>query len=749
MKIIKDIKKFVVQSSDSIQYSLEKINKNHQRLIYCISETGELEGVVTDGDFRRWVTKSHNVDLNIEVSNLMNRNFISIKSDSISVLKEILNEKIISVPILDEYNRISSIALKDDNTVNIEGFEISQNSESFLIAEIGNNHNGSFELAKKLIDEAYSAGANCVKFQLRDLNYLYGKEFLEDSHDLGTEYTLDLLKRYQLSDDDMFRSFDYARSKKLIPLCTPWDEISLEKLERYGLSAYKISSADLTNHPLIEAVLVTGRPIIISTGMSKESEIVKTFSILNQNLASYIPLHCNSTYPVPLSDINLKYMNRIKELSNTCVGYSGHERGFEVCLAAIAMGAKVIEKHFSLDRKMEGNDHKVSLLPNEFKLMVSQIRNIEQAMGVDNKKIISQGEKLNREVLSKSIFAKEHIKINEEIKAENLMIRSPGNGLQPSMLKNIIGKKAIREINAGDVFFESDLKGKNISARNYSFPLKFGIPVRYHDFSSLYRLSNIDFVEIHLSYRDLDLNPKNFLQKNKLGYIVHSPELFANDHIMDLASLDENYRNRSIDELKRVIDISLELKKYFISDKKTRIIINAGGATNSGFISIDKKKKMYETIANSLTKVDTSEVFILPQTMPPYPWHFGGQSFHNLFVNPLEIKEFCEVYKYNVCFDSSHSMLACNEYKWSISQFVRDIHEYISHIHLADAKGNKDEGLQIGEGNIDFKVLNELIKNLCPKSTFIPEIWQGHKNSGEGFWEALDLLENTFRNLNS
>ena len=177
MKIIKDIKKFVVQSSDSIQYSLEKINKNHHRLIYCISETGELEGVVTDGDFRRWVTKSHNVDLNIEVSNLMNRNFISIKSDSISVLREILNEKIISVPILDEYNRISSIALKDDNTVNIEGFEISQNSESFLIAEIGNNHNGSFELAKKLIDEAYSAGANCVKFQLRDLNFLYGKEF--------------------------------------------------------------------------------------------------------------------------------------------------------------------------------------------------------------------------------------------------------------------------------------------------------------------------------------------------------------------------------------------------------------------------------------------------------------------------------------------------------------------------------------------------------------------------------------------
>ena len=207
-------------------------------------------------------------------------------------------------------------------------------------------------------------------------------------------------------------------------------------LEDYGMQAYKLASADLTNHELLDAIARTGKPLICSTGMSSESEISAAVRKLKQLDAKYVLLHCNSTYPAPFKDIHLNYLDRLSQIGNCLVGYSGHERGIAVAIAAVAKGAKVIEKHFTLDRTMEGNDHRVSLLPAEFKEMEQGIREVEQALGSNAQRRVTQGEMMNREILAKSLIIDCDLAKGEIIREDMIKVKSPGKGLQPYKLKN-------------------------------------------------------------------------------------------------------------------------------------------------------------------------------------------------------------------------------------------------------------------------------------------------------------------------
>ena len=193
------------------------------------------------------------------------------------------------------------------------------------------------------------------------------------------------------------------------------------------------------------------------------------------------------------------------------VGYSGHERGTSVPVAAVTLGAKIIEKHFTIDQAMEGNDHKISLLPDDFKRMVSEIRVVEESMGSSHTRELSQGEMLNRETLAKSIIASQSIKSGDIITRDMLEVKSPGQGLQPMYMDDLLGRAAKRSLKAGDYFYESDLSDKIIEPREvFAFNRPFGIPVRYHDYNELSKKSNYDFVEFHLSYQDLDLDSSDF-----------------------------------------------------------------------------------------------------------------------------------------------------------------------------------------------------------------------------------------------
>ena len=234
------------------------------------------------------------------------------------------------------------------------------------------------------------------------------------------------------------------------------------------------------------------------------------------------------------------------------------------------------------------------------------------------------------------------------------------------------------------------------------------------------------------------------MQKYNLGYTVHAPELFFGDHILDLCSNDENYRQHSIKELQRVVDLTRKLNRFFPSEKVPMIIANVGGSSQDSFFNKKEKHKSYENLLHSLDSIDSKGVEIIPQTMPPFPWHFGGQRFHNLFVSPDEILSFCNENKYRVCLDISHSFLACNHHGWSFRNFIEKVGPLTAHLHISDSRGVDDEGLQIGKGDIDFPALAEWMLQFVPNIGFIPEIWQGHKNNGEGFWIALERLEKSF-----
>jgi sialic acid synthase SpsE/sugar phosphate isomerase/epimerase len=748
MIIEKQITKFIIFSEDNLVSGLNKISENKQGIIFCVSRHGILEGVLTDGDLRRWLVETDNIDLMISVSEICNKQFAYAKhSDTLEKIGARFSEEIQIIPLVDEQLRLVAIAMKEKQTVSIGGVEIHPDSQVFMIAEIGINHNGSIELAKKMINATVEAGADCAKFQMRSLENLYSNDGNpnDDREDLGSQYVLDLLSRFQLTTKQMFELFDYCKKQGVVPLCTPWDIQSLELLEDYGMEAYKVASADLTNHELILAMAKTGKPIICSTGMSTETEIKETVRLLQNQGSPYILLHCNSTYPAPFKDINLNYMKRLREIGNCLVGYSGHERGYHVPVAAVAKGAKVIEKHFTLDKTMEGNDHKVSLLPEEFKMMVENIRDVEQSLGENTERSITQGELMNRETLSKSLIINQDIEKGTTILEKMIYIKSPGKGLQPNRKKDLVGMTAKRSMVAGNFFFPADLSEYQVQARPYRFKRPWGIPVRFHDFKTLMTKSNPDFIEFHLSYKDMELNIANYFeQKYDMDLVVHSPDLFQGDHLLNLCALDEGYRQRSISELQRVVDLTRSIKHFFKKASTPLIVVSVGGFTKDAPASQEEKEHWYKLVAESLSQVDVEGVELIPQTLPPFPWYFGGQLYLNLFVQAKDTVEFCETYNYRVCLDVSHSKLACTHFKISFSDYVGLVGPHSAHLHIVDAKGVDGEGVQIGEGEIDFPVLAGLFEQTAPKASFIPEIWQGHKNEGEGFWVALERLEKWF-----
>mgnify|MGYP001478367424 CR=1 FL=1 len=623
----------------------------------------------------------------------------------------------------------------------IVNFEVGKSSV-FVIAEIGNNHNGCIKRALKLIDAAIESGADCVKFQMRDMASVYRKKSLQKhGEDLGTEYVLDLLERFQLSTDEHKEVADYCASKNILYMCTPWDVSSVDILEKFKVPAYKVASADLTNLPLIDYLLSTKKPLILSTGMSSEIEIQVTVDFLNKRQADYILLHCNSTYPAPFRDINLNWIKRLQEI-HPLVGYSGHERGTAVTLAAVGLGALVVERHFTFDRNLEGPDHAASLEPAEFESLVRGIREIEDALGDGLERIVSQGEMINRENLAKSLVARSNLAKGTLIESHHLKVMSPGQGLSAQSYHQLVGRKLSRDMKEEDYFYPSDLQDGRVEPNKYSFKRPWGIPVRYHDFTEYESKIQPDIFEFHLSYSDLDLNIDEYLSgPYNCGFVVHAPELFSGSRLMDLASPDSVYREFSIAETQRVINITRALKKNFPSTDRPMIVANVGGFTMDKLLPNSELPSYYERFSESLSCLDMDGVELIPQTMAPFPWHFGGQRYQNIFVHAEEIVYWCKKLNLRMCFDISHSRLMCNHFGLDFYEFSEKIAPITGHLHLGDALGVNGEGLQIGEGDIDFARLLAILDQGCPDASFIPEIWQGHKNGGEGFWIALKKIE--------
>lgn len=322
-------------------------------------------------------------------------------------------------------------------------------SRVFVIAEAGVNHNGDISIAKQLIDAACDAGADAVKFQTFKAENLVCKtaekaEYQRETTD-SAETQYDMLKKLELTRRMHEEMMQYCDEKKIMFLSTPFDMESIDLLSELGIKIFKIPSGEITNRPYLRKIARQQKKIILSTGMSTMEEVKAAVAALRENGAKDITLlHCNTQYPTPMADVNLLAMVKMREELGLPVGYSDHTQGIEIPIAATALGAVIIEKHFTLDKNMEGPDHKASLEPNELKQMVEKIRNIELALG-DGIKQMSQSEKANINIVRKSIVAKCKIKKGEQFTETNLTTKRPGTGINPMRWDEMIGTTADRD----------------------------------------------------------------------------------------------------------------------------------------------------------------------------------------------------------------------------------------------------------------------------------------------------------------
>lgn len=321
--------------------------------------------------------------------------------------------------------------------------------KTLIIAEAGVNHNGNFENACKLVDAAKAAGADIVKFQTCKPEAVISRYAEKAEYQKETtgeaDNQLEMVRKITLSYDNFVLLKKYCDDQNMKFLSTPFDLDSIDFLEELGCDIWKVPSGEITNYPYLVKIAKTGKPVIMSTGMSNMEEIKAAINLLKENGTKEISLlHCNTQYPTPYEDVNLRAMDLIREETGLEVGYSDHSLGIEVPIAAVAMGATIIEKHFTLDRNMEGPDHKASLEPSELKQMVDSIRHIETALG-KKEKTATASESGNKAIARKSIIAKRNIKKGEIFTEENITTKRPGDGISAMRWNEVLGMAAVRD----------------------------------------------------------------------------------------------------------------------------------------------------------------------------------------------------------------------------------------------------------------------------------------------------------------
>jgi sialic acid synthase SpsE len=442
----------------------------------------------------------------------------------------------------------------------IENIKANKNYRyTYVIAEIGINHNGSLQEALKLIDAAAESGVDAVKFQKRNLDDLYTKKILNDpnSAEWTFEYLIPILQEVELSESDYYHIKEKCSNLGLDLIITPFDLESADFCNQLNVSAFKIGSADMINFDLIKKCFSYKKPLIVSTGMWTQEEIqgaIDKFKTFGNN--DFFMLLANSTYPTPYESINLEFLPTLKTMHNL-IGYSGHERGTFIPVSAASLGARIVEKHITFDRTQTGPDHKASMLPSEFKEMVEHLRSLELALG--SEKVVNQAEKLAKEVFAKSAYAKEELPVGHILKEEDIYFKSPGKGLYQHEIQEFYGKEIKCKIEK-DGFLTNHHFDDVVLVRDWKLPKfskQWGVKCRFHDFEE-YKVLNSPVIEFHCSQKDLDMDFKGFSKSSQL--VMHAPEIFDRK-LVDLCSEDPEVIEGSLYLLQRAIDKTVQIAK--------------------------------------------------------------------------------------------------------------------------------------------------------------------------------------------
>lgn len=604
----------------------------------------------------------------------------------------------------------------------------------FIIAEIGCNHNGDLEEAKSLVRQAASANCWGVKFQFRNVSTFY-----QSSNEIGDEILSAEIARTDLAIKDLVSLADLARS---LGMKSGMSFFRVEDYRVFGSACnsfdfFKVPSAECTNYELIKSLLETKKQVMVSTGGHSVTKIEDTLTkFIDKNL---IIFHCVPNYPTKLGAQNLLFINKLKELGFKEVGYSSHDEDIEVCLMAMAIGAKWIERHLTNDVNGKGLDDSSSSEIEDFKLLDKYARNMSDIMG-DKNRLPNQGEILNMQNLGTGMYAKKHGTNLLSHSLSDFEIKAPRVGMSVGeYLQDYKDKPLFVNLNKGEALSKRHFtKVTSYNKDELSVFAKqnlVGIPVRLHDIDKYRGLINTGVYEFHLSYTEVFSEGllDSVSKVNKDDHIsIHLPDYLEGNRIVDPISTDPQTRSDSRELIKRTQEFARH-----ISDKINKHIPIIGSFSQR---CGRKREEVLEDLFNYLKTTSANEYKIYPQWLPVYAWYFGGSVKLDLF-NRQEDIDYVNKHQLDVTLDLCHLSLSAEYSKESWLDWYNQLKERIGHFHLADAEGVDGEGLDIGSGNIgDFSIFldSEKIK--------VIEVWQGHFHDGVGFLKALDTLNKQKQN---
>jgi len=600
-------------------------------------------------------------------------------------------------------------------------------NSGYLIAEIGINHNGDPTTARMLIDAASTSGCNAIKFQYRNLDRAYTGSRLEIGDEiLSKEIEQNFIGAKQINDLAL-----YAKSLGLGAGISFFDVLDISDFgdSIQDFDFFKIPSVELGNRILIENLLNLKKFVFISTGASTELEIERVFQTLPA--AGWLPLHCTSNYPTQQLNSKIGYIEHLRQRWSRPVGYSSHDQDWEICVLAIAAGARVIERHITLDKTAPGLDHTSSSTPDEFLKLSSILQNYSKIMGGDGPRYPNQGELINRQNLGKSYFAKMDLPIGTKVQEIDFDYRHPRVGLSSLDFIERIGQEVQVGLKKGNPLTSYHFSNRSkisehvIEKCNLN---KISLPIRLHDYAEISERFPLDNFELHLSFGEIDrLNEFAPLSKNhKIS--IHFPDYISSSNLFNPFSIIKSVSEESFRVINSITEFSNKL-----SDLTEQKITSVSSVSQLA----DNKAGFYSKCASLQSSLESDSFSFTYQWLPPFAWYFGGTE--KLFVfNSEEDANFILENNLKITLDTSHFLMSSNYFEFNAEEIYSKLAGQISHIHLADAKGYDGEGFHIGFGDErNLPLLRTAMETSFPK---VVEVWQGHLNMYKGFEDALEII---------
>jgi sialic acid synthase SpsE/sugar phosphate isomerase/epimerase len=598
-----------------------------------------------------------------------------------------------------------------------------------VIAEIGINHDGDMDKARRLIQQSKDAGCGGIKFQYRNLKTAYAS----NANEIGDEIILTQIKRTYLDAAKILQLRDFARSIGIqagISFFTIEDLLDFSDLSN-DFDFYKIPSAEMLNLDLVRRLLDTGKHVYISVGMHNEDEIEYAFNSL-RNYDNWTPLHCISNYPVADHNTSLGYITYLRQKWNRAVGYSSHDENWENNLIALSLGATVIERHITEEKSSEGLDHSSSSNFKEFSLICHYAREFDAITSGNGPRIPNQGELLNKQNLGRSFYATKDLEAGLKTILDDFEYRSPRTGIGIAEMQHYLEKELVLPLFKGEVLTHQHFLENRTKVMDHAFEVSnafnISIPVRLADYREIREALPVGAYEFHLSYKEVESDLLSYPIEPTDKFSVHLPDYIDSTTLIDPFSVDDRIRSASRECIRKIIEFAEKLASE--TGHTVPIVASLAG------IGIERKV-FYPEVKKLFSEFHSESAPLTLQWLPPYAWYFGG-SIKLTNVNNSEDIQWINDLNLPITLDTSHLLLGQAAFGFNALEAVQQISKNIIHWHISDAAGLDGEGLPIGDGGPENERLISTV--IDQPGIKVIEVWQGHFNNFEGFKVAVNKI---------